>query len=102
MVVRIDDRNFGLEDRLSAPIKPGLADWKIIRRLGCAGWGRCGHWWVLSAVGKSRELYAIQRAQDIAPAFERLKGRAQALDVLPDPLATRKQTGPRSGIRISS
>jgi len=36
MVVRIDDRQLGLEDRLVTPIKPSLADWKIILGLGRA------------------------------------------------------------------
>jgi hypothetical protein len=30
VMVRIDDRQIGLENRLFAPIEPSLADWKII------------------------------------------------------------------------
>jgi hypothetical protein len=43
MVVWIDDRQLGLDDRFFAPIKPSLADWKVICAQRCAGWGRCGH-----------------------------------------------------------
>src|ERR1700704_6952653 len=42
MVVRIDDRQIGLEDRLLAPIKPNLTDGKII--CGGSGVGSRGHW----------------------------------------------------------
>ena len=30
VMVRVDDRQIGLEDRLFMPVKPSLADWKII------------------------------------------------------------------------
>jgi len=37
MVVRIDDRQIGVEDGLAAPIKPRLADRKVIGSSGCGG-----------------------------------------------------------------
>jgi putative tryptophan/tyrosine transport system substrate-binding protein len=37
-------------------------------------------------LGVEVALFEIRRAEDIAPAFERLKGRAEALDVLSDPI----------------
>jgi putative ABC transport system substrate-binding protein len=37
-------------------------------------------------VGLEVDLFEIRRAEDIAPAFEGVKGRAEALHILPDPL----------------
>ena len=37
MVVRINDRQVGVEDGLEAPIKPRLADRKIVGSNGCGG-----------------------------------------------------------------
>jgi putative ABC transport system substrate-binding protein len=37
-------------------------------------------------LGVEVDLFDIRRAADIAPAFEAVKGRAEALEILPDPL----------------
>jgi ABC-type uncharacterized transport system substrate-binding protein len=37
-------------------------------------------------LGLEVDLFQIRRAEDIAPVFEGLKGRAEALFILPDPL----------------
>jgi putative tryptophan/tyrosine transport system substrate-binding protein len=39
-----------------------------------------------NGLGLETDILEIRRAEDIAPAFEGLKGRAEALDVMPDPL----------------
>ena len=39
-----------------------------------------------SALGLEAVVLEIRRAEDVSPAFEMLKGRAEALDVVPDPL----------------
>jgi len=40
----------------------------------------------VSALGLEAATFEVRRAEDIAPAFEMLKGRAEAIDVIGDPL----------------
>jgi hypothetical protein len=43
MVVRVDDGQVGLQDRLRAPVEPSLADGQVVRGRAWAGGGRGRH-----------------------------------------------------------